>query len=1078
MRSRYVMFWGAATALGLSTATLVAASPASAAPPKPTSRSAAVAELKASSDRTPSVTTDRSGVVRSVRTTPGHPIDRPTGVRRGASAEFSARGLAKEHGAAFGLTGGGTELRTTATLPAAGGLEVVRFNQTMNDVPVLGADFVVTVRPDGETVSVGSTVTTATPATTTPKVTARQAAATARAVTLRTESLSKDAALTVGTPELAMFDPAVFGAPGRPGVRPVWRTKVTGTSRSGPLAADVLVDARANRVVLYANALHTALSRQVCDHKQVRVGSPPGTVDGPGYYCPANRAFGAKVPYGVVAAVEGRFGTDTDVKNAYRFAATTHFFYKKLFNRDSIDGNGMQIRSSVRFCPPDGGSGASCYRNAAWDGEQMVYGPGFASGDDVVAHELTHGVTQHTSNLYYWYQSGSINESMSDVFGEFVDLTDGTDGRGRQTAWEMGEDVPGGAIRSMSNPAKFGDPATMTASQYRGDYDDSGGVHSNSGVGNRAAYLIATGLGGGGTGISKAAQIYYLTLQNLSSGADYADLARTLQASCAALAGQTFPAVKAASSDPATVTFAAGDCAAVDSAIAATQMTTGPTRPNAAAPEAPRCPDGAAPATTLFSDDMENPNSGNWTLTTPADPNDATTAYYRAETSDGSSYAHSGQTSLIGMSSEIWTSSETEAPGPAAAGRAQTTSSIAIPASGRTFLWFAHSDRLLDGGAGSGTDGGRVLAAYTTAGIPTTVDLGADGVGANGYNDLARDGERAFSGDSHGYVSSRFEVTSLAGRAIKPTFDLVGDTAGYSDWYLDDVEVYTCAGPTPGKVTGVQAAPATATAVTLGWNAPDWAGDSGLRDYTVDVAPAVPGFPKTVTGDTTSVTGLAETTAYRFTVTANAVDGTAGAPTGTDVVPTAATLKSSASTVVYGQRATLSGTVTRPGTATGVGAVTVLVERRPPHTADWTRVATARSVSTGAWAVPVLPTRGYEYQATPQAGPGAWAGTASADITQKVAWKINASFVTATIKRGQTAQMRVSLSPGRYAQLELQRRVGTRWVVIQRKKSTSKGTAVLTVKHTKAGRFAYRVVARGDAYLVITGSAARGLIVK
>jgi hypothetical protein len=242
----------------------------------------------------------------------------------------------------------------------------------------------------------------------------------------------------------------------------------------------------------------------------------------------------------------------------------------------------------------------------------------------------------------------------------------------------------------------------------------------------------------------------------------------------------------------------------------------------------------------------------------------------------------------------------------------------------------------------------------------------------------------------------------------------------------------------------------------------------------------VAGFPKTVSGDTTSVTGLAKTTAYLFTVTANAVDGTAGAPTGTDVVPTAATLKSSASTVVYGQRATLSGTVTRPGTATGVGAVTVLVERRPTSTTAWTRVATARSVSTGAWAVPVLPTRGYEYQATPQAGPGAWAGARNESpvITQKVAWKINASFVTATIKRGQTAQMRVSLSPGRYAQLELQRRVGTRWVVIQRKKSTSKGTAVLTVKHTKAGRFAYRVVARGDAYLVITGSAARGLIVK
>jgi Zn-dependent metalloprotease len=1040
-----------------------------------------VAELTASSDRTPTVTTDGSGVVTSLRTAPGHPIDRSAGVRPSSGAELSARGLAREHGAAFGLRKGDAELRTTATLPAAGGLEVVRFNQTVGDVPVLGADLVVTVRPDGETISVGSTVTTATPSTTTPEVTARQAADTARAATARAEKLAKNAELTVATPELAMFDPAVFGAPGRPGLRAVWRAKVTGEFRTGPVAADVLVDARNGQVTLYANALHAALDRQVCDHKAQPVAYPGFGVDERGYYCPVDLTLGAAVPDGVVAATEGKFmaGVHADVRNAYTFAADTYDFYSTLFGRDSIDDNGMPIRSSVRYCPEDSAGGASCFENAYWDGQQMVYGPGYAGADDVVAHELTHGITQNTSNLYYWYQAGSINESMSDVFGEFVDLTNGADGRGRQTAWEMGEDIPGGAIRSMSNPAKFGDPATMTATQYRGGMADSGGVHSNSGVGNYAAYLIATKLGAGGKGISKAAHLYYQTLLTLPSGADYADLAGTLQTSCASLVGQTRPALKVASGDPATVTFDAADCTVVGNAIATTRMTTEPTRPDASAPDVPRCPDGSAVAETLFSDDMENPASGNWSLDTPADVLDATTAYYTAATSpDGSSYAHSGQTSIVGLSSE----SATTAPD-LTVGRAQATTPITIPAGKRTYLWFAHADGLTDEGNGAGIDGGRVSAEFTGAAGTSLVDLGSlQAPAVNGYNSALHDldGGPAFSGDSHGYVSSRFELTELAGRSVKPTFDLVGNSLGYSDWFLDDVAVYTCTGVAPGRPTAVNAKPAGADGATISWTRPDWAGDSGLRDYTVDVTPAVPGFPQTAAADATGAAApaLVAGTPYTFTVTANAVDGTAGTPVTTTLLPTGTTITNSPTTVIYAQRTTLTGTVTRPGTATPVGAVSVLVEGRSKGTTAWGTVATVKSASTGAWTTSHVPFRNYEYRATPLAGPGAWAGTPSAARVQNVAWKVNASFAASTIRVGQTATMRVSVAPGKLARFELQRRVGNAWVVVQRKNSTSKGTAYLAAKHTKAGSFTYRVVVNGDTRYVITASSARALRVR
>ncbi len=90
------------------------------------------------------------------------------------------------------------------------------------------------------------------------------------------------------------------------------------------------------------------------------------------------------------------------------------------------------------------------YENAFWNGTQMVYGEGFASADDVVAHELTHAVTERTAGLYYYMQSGALNESFSDIFGETVDLWN--DGDPPADRWLMGEELPIGAIRDMGDP--------------------------------------------------------------------------------------------------------------------------------------------------------------------------------------------------------------------------------------------------------------------------------------------------------------------------------------------------------------------------------------------------------------------------------------------------------------------------------------------------------------------------------------------------------------------------------------------------------------------------------------------------
>jgi Zn-dependent metalloprotease len=113
--------------------------------------------------------------------------------------------------------------------------------------------------------------------------------------------------------------------------------------------------------------------------------------------------------------------SDDAVNQAYDGSDTTYRFYHEVFNRDSLDGKGLEMVSSVHY--------GTDYDNALWNGSQMVYGDGsgriLAVGSltrtiDVVGHELTHGVTQFTAGLEYHDQQGALNESMSDVFGSLV----------------------------------------------------------------------------------------------------------------------------------------------------------------------------------------------------------------------------------------------------------------------------------------------------------------------------------------------------------------------------------------------------------------------------------------------------------------------------------------------------------------------------------------------------------------------------------------------------------------------------------------------------------------------------------
>lgn len=230
-----------------------------------------------------------------------------------------------------------------------------------------------------------------------------------------------------------------------------------------------------------------------------------------------------------------RAKSDAVAQAAHDGAGKVYDYFFNTFKRDGVDGRGSPMVSVVHF-----GSDPEDAENAAWIGEKqlMIYGDGskafkaLAYGLDVVAHEFTHGITDFTANLNYEGQSGALNESYSDVFAAMIDRAN----------WTMGETViksppyPLRVLRDLEDPTlggnydprdpigSLGQPAHMRdfAKLSNSRKNDNGGVHVNSGIPNRAAFLAAKALGR-----EKTEQIYYRTLtQYLTPESDFADAAR------------------------------------------------------------------------------------------------------------------------------------------------------------------------------------------------------------------------------------------------------------------------------------------------------------------------------------------------------------------------------------------------------------------------------------------------------------------------------------------------------------------------------------------------------------------------
>jgi Zn-dependent metalloprotease len=214
----------------------------------------------------------------------------------------------------------------------------------------------------------------------------------------------------------------------------------------------------------------------------------------------------------------------TAVDAQYGILATLDYF-RSVHGRNGIDGNGgPRVKDSVITAVVNYGNR---YDNAYWDGTAMVFGDGDGSWTgplvalDIAAHEMAHGVTQHSAGLVYQNQSGALNEAVSDIFGALVEHRK----QGPGSMWKIGEDAwtpgqSGDALRYMNDPTADGQSADHWIRRYTGT-DDNGGVHLNSGIPNLAFKLLVDGgthprvasvNAVPGIGVAKAERIWYAAL--------------------------------------------------------------------------------------------------------------------------------------------------------------------------------------------------------------------------------------------------------------------------------------------------------------------------------------------------------------------------------------------------------------------------------------------------------------------------------------------------------------------------------------------------------------------------------------
>jgi bacillolysin len=725
----------------------------------------------------------------------------------------------------FGLDNPGQELQFMRSSATQSGSRSFRYQQVYQGIPVIAGELIANYDQGGRLAALTGEVSPKLTVPTTPRLPATNATRVALGYVAKAENVAVTD-LTASTSELWVYDPRLL-TPETNAPMLVWRMEVRPAAGAMPIRYQVFVDAILGGVAAGFNQIDTAWhSDHAADHaitaQTIAASLPLPIVNAPlrmpNFATPQMRTYNSNGSFGLQGS--GGFPVSTLVCNTpptFLFGAgscdgsgsitpanAAHFYAYNTFNyydlkhqRDSIDDEHMDLISNVNYCEP----GDCPYANAFWDGEQMVYGNGgFFTVDDVIAHELSHGVTEFTSGLFYFYESGAINEAMSDIFGEFVDQWNGSGNDDPSVKWLMGEQVtPFGPARNMANPTAFGDPDRTQSSLYWKFAGDGGGVHINSGIVNKTAYLMAQGgVFNGYTitalGNDKTSAIFYeVNSSLLTSGADFTVLAAAITQACNNILGGATP-----------YNILAADCIEATEATRATELHLDPVAGVVFRPVAELCPANFSLENSYFFDDLEGGQSAftsqilqgqGFTVMSPAE------AWQDPNLTWLGPYAKSGVRSVFGASyPDIYDYLDIDV---AYSSALTMNTPIVLPAGSSYYLHFDHSFGFEF--IGTANFDGAVLE-YTTNGGATWVDAKALFEAGQNYNGIIYNspfvtpaennplaGRQGFIQTSHGYVSSRYSLKSLAGQSVRFRWRIGSDySVSYYGWFVDNIQVHSC----------------------------------------------------------------------------------------------------------------------------------------------------------------------------------------------------------------------------------------------------------------------------------------------
>jgi len=439
----------------------------------------------------------------------------------GETPEVAARAFLTDNAAVFGL-GAADDVRVRDVTTDDLGLTHIRLQQTVGGVPVFGGDAYVHLDRQGAVYSYSGTLQPdAAALSTTPAVSEAVALASARiAVGVTAERAANELADWTPSAHLVVY-------PTESGLRLAYHARLY-AERPFPANWEVFVDAQTGVVIEYWNAIHTVAGPAVPEHAALMPTPANGTGNSlysgtltiqTDYTGSTYRLLDATRASGGIRTRTANNGTSlpgsdvTSTTNSFtataaRAAVDAHWgagqvysYYLGTHGRNSYNNAGAALNSTVHY--------SSSYNNAYWDGVQMVYGDGNGTTFsplvelDICAHELSHAVTERTAGLVYNREPGALNESVSDIFAVMVDRDD----------WWVGDrsytpNTSGDALRYLDTPTRGGQPDLYANRLYPGtctpsDANDYCGVHSNSGIPNHAAYLMAAG--GTKSGVTVAA---------------------------------------------------------------------------------------------------------------------------------------------------------------------------------------------------------------------------------------------------------------------------------------------------------------------------------------------------------------------------------------------------------------------------------------------------------------------------------------------------------------------------------------------------------------------------------------------